>query len=453
MKKEQATDDFTIAARFFTKRALNIDAIARTFSPLWRSKKGFSIKNNGDHIILFSFDNEAEVDRILSSEPWCFDKYLMAFSKINKESALEVCNFNKVSFWVQVYDIPLCYRNKEVAEQICETIGIIQHPKDPPDCDGGSFIRVRVSFDISLPLCRGRLITLDDDREHWVSFKYERLPNLCYWCGRLTHSDKDCEKWIDSEGSLQHEDQQFGAWMRVPPFVAAHKNVVAVPGFFSKKKMETPVQNASTLTSHPHEKNLPLVSEPADNHLMTVNDPCANLGSPAIHGGTNAASDISDLTEPDVSRKPTLQEDFEHLIREIDKDINLFECGNVQEGLSKTSGREQMSDVDSRPSVHSNPTTNWNQAQPTQPIPLSDITNQDPHTYSTQAQAGKKWTRIQRPPIISEPQESNLIIGKRNSLPFPDYTSSPKRRAIETPLYNENTLPSAAADSQPRRQP
>ena len=166
LKKEQAVDDFTIAARLFTKRTMYIDAIARTFSPLWRSKKGFSIKNNGDHIILFSFDNEAEVDRILSSEPLCFDKHLMALSKIKKESSLNECNFNKVSFWVQVYDIPLRYRNKEVAEQICETIGVIQHPKDPPDCDGGSFIRVRVSIDISLPLCRGRLITLDDDREH-----------------------------------------------------------------------------------------------------------------------------------------------------------------------------------------------------------------------------------------------------------------------------------------------
>ena len=203
LKKEQAANDFTIAAKFFTKRALNIDAIARTFSPLWRSKKGFSVKNIGDHIILFSFDNEAEVDRILASEPWCFDKYLMAFSKFSKESALKECNFNKVSFWVQVYDIPLCFRKIEVAEQICETIGIIQHPKDPPERDGGSFIRVRVSIDISLPLCRGRLINLDDDRDCWVSFKYERLPNLCYWCGRLTHSDRDCEKWIDSEGSLQ----------------------------------------------------------------------------------------------------------------------------------------------------------------------------------------------------------------------------------------------------------
>lgn len=127
-------------------------------------------------------------------------------SKYTKDTSLEDCNFNKVSFWVQVYDIPLRFRNKEAAEQICESIGVIQYPKDPLDCDRGSFIRVRVSIDISIPLCQGRFITLDDDKEHWVSFKHECLPNLCYWCGRLTHNDKDCEMWIDNEGSLQPED-------------------------------------------------------------------------------------------------------------------------------------------------------------------------------------------------------------------------------------------------------
>ena len=452
LKKEQATDVFTIAAKFFTKRALNIDAIARTFSPLWRSKNGFSIKNNGDHIILFSFDNEADVDRILSLEPWCFDKYLMAFSRINKETTLEVCNFNQVSFWVQVYNIPLCYRNKEVAEQICEAIGIIQHPKDSPDCDDGSFIRVRVSINISLPLCRGRLITLDDDRVHWVSFKYERLPNLCYWCGRLTHSDKDCEKWFDSEGSLQQEDQQFGAWIRVPPFVAARKSVVEVPGFFAKKKKEIKAQKAPESTSLPLEKSHTVEAEPANNSPATVNASCVNLGSFAFHGGTNGALDSSDWTEHDVSRKPTMQADFEHLIREIDKDINLFECGNGKVGRSNDKGRELSPNEGFRSSAHISPNTSEEQAQSTQPTPLRDITNLDPHLHN-QAQAGKKWTRIQRPSIYSEQQESNLIIGKRNSPPFPDYSSSPKRRAVDTHTHNENPFPSAAADSQPRRQP
>lgn len=49
--------------------------------------------------------------------------------------------------------------------------------------NGGNFIRVRVTLDINLPLCRGRVVTLECGDKRWVAFKYERLPNLCYWCG------------------------------------------------------------------------------------------------------------------------------------------------------------------------------------------------------------------------------------------------------------------------------
>ena len=95
--------------------------------------------------------------------------------------------------------------------------------------DSGSFIRLRVAINISQPLCRVRLITLDNDEVHWVSFKYERLPNVCYWCGCLTHQDKDCEKWIDSEGSLSKEDQHFGPWLRATPVTTSKKGSLSVP--------------------------------------------------------------------------------------------------------------------------------------------------------------------------------------------------------------------------------
>lgn len=210
LRKEQAIAEFAIAARFLTKRPLNIEAIANTFTPLWRAKSGFKIKNLGNHLMLFSFDNMGDVDRILKTEPWSFDKHLVVLTHYDEDTSLNPLELKKVAFWVQVFDIPVRFRNREIAEQICEAIGTIIHPSDAPDSDGGSFIRVRVLVDISLPLCRGRLITLEDGREHWVSFKYEHLPNLCYWCGLLTHGDKDCNKWIDSEGSLQQKDQQFG---------------------------------------------------------------------------------------------------------------------------------------------------------------------------------------------------------------------------------------------------
>ena len=115
LKKEQASSEFSIAARFLTKRPLNIDAIAKTFTPLWRAKSGFKVKHIEEHVILFSFDNKADVDRILAAEPWSFDKSLMVLNRYDKEATLHASDLAKIAFWVQVFDIPLHFRNREVA--------------------------------------------------------------------------------------------------------------------------------------------------------------------------------------------------------------------------------------------------------------------------------------------------------------------------------------------------
>ena len=67
--------------------------------------------------------------------------------------------------------------------------------------------------------------------ESWTSFKYERLPNLCYWCGRLTHHNKGCSIWLNRKGTLRESDQQFGSWLRVVTPNLAKKTVVRVAGY------------------------------------------------------------------------------------------------------------------------------------------------------------------------------------------------------------------------------
>ena len=78
-----------------------------------------------------------------------------------------------------------------VAEMLCKPPEQILTLPNAKTEECGGFMRVRVMVDISQPLCRGRMVALDDNRELCVSFKYERLPNLYYWCGRLTHNDRD----------------------------------------------------------------------------------------------------------------------------------------------------------------------------------------------------------------------------------------------------------------------
>ena len=75
-------------------------------------------------------------------------------------------------------------------------------------------------------------------KQVWISFKYERIPNLCYWCGQLTHDNKDFELWIDSEGTRKLEQCEFGPQLRAPPFVVARKNAIMVPDYYAAKKKE-----------------------------------------------------------------------------------------------------------------------------------------------------------------------------------------------------------------------
>ena len=100
-----------------------MDAVARTFKPLWRADSGFTVSKEGSHMALFVFDNKDDGDRILSSEPWSFDKYLVVLERYERQTPLEELKFDKASFWVQVHNIPIGYRNKSVVEDIYEVIG------------------------------------------------------------------------------------------------------------------------------------------------------------------------------------------------------------------------------------------------------------------------------------------------------------------------------------------
>lgn len=66
-----------------------MDAVARTFKPLWRANNGFTVSSEGSHRVLFVFDNKDGVDRILSSERWSFDKSLVVLQRYDRLTPLD----------------------------------------------------------------------------------------------------------------------------------------------------------------------------------------------------------------------------------------------------------------------------------------------------------------------------------------------------------------------------
>lgn len=128
--------------------------------------------------------------------------------------------------------MPVRFMSRKVAENICETIGEVTWSIGANTEDGGSFIWVMMIVDITQPLCWGRLITLENGEKSWIVFKYECLPNICYWCGCLDHDDKDCDIWIDSKGSLPLSQPQFGLVYVLPLNKPFSNNVIHVPGYY-----------------------------------------------------------------------------------------------------------------------------------------------------------------------------------------------------------------------------
>ena len=148
--------------------------------------------------------------------------------------------------------------NKIVAKGLCSGIGEVC-PSDFSVMEGGDHVRVRVILDTSKPLCRGHQISLDGGNMGWVSFKYERLPTICFWGGCLTQGERDCEQWITSEGSLTVEDRKYETWLRAPLSNHIKKSTIVVPGFYQQKKdSKASWAEGSKPASNPHQPSSPV---------------------------------------------------------------------------------------------------------------------------------------------------------------------------------------------------
>ena len=149
------------------------------------------------------------------------------------------------------------------------------------DKDEGRFMRVKVKLDISLPLCRGRVVTFESGKKIWVSFKYERLPNLCYWCGRLTHSDKECPLWIQSKGTLTMDQRQFSQSLRAPPYRATNKPIVFIPSYYDDLADSTYNEGDGGTGSHEvgeGNANEPTAASPSPITEMDTHEEVINAG-------------------------------------------------------------------------------------------------------------------------------------------------------------------------------
>ncbi|XP_030959221.1 uncharacterized protein LOC115981195 [Quercus lobata] len=183
-----------LAGKFLTHRIINKEAVLRTFKSLWRTQKPFHIYDVGENKMIFEFETDTDLERVLEYEPWTYDKHLVIFQRIDNASTVTSLAFNKCTFWAQIHDLPIKSMTSELGMSIGNSISKAVCVAKPNN-DGviGCFLHVRVTLNVSKPLSRGRKLKDNGVVVGWASFHYEGFPNFCYWCGCLLHEYRECE--------------------------------------------------------------------------------------------------------------------------------------------------------------------------------------------------------------------------------------------------------------------
>lgn len=104
--------------------------------------------------------------------------------------------------------MPLGMMNKRAGEMIGDLVGeVLEVDADDRESVIGQFLRVKVKLDIWKPLMRG--VTLDmgiDGKEEmkWCPLVYEYLPDFCYTCGLIGHTDWSCDVQLEKGVTQQY---------------------------------------------------------------------------------------------------------------------------------------------------------------------------------------------------------------------------------------------------------
>ncbi|KAI5018080.1 hypothetical protein ZWY2020_042968 [Hordeum vulgare] len=215
--------------KVLSEKLAHPDAIRLSLGRVWCPIKGIDCKEVGENLFVFRFNQESGKRRALEDGPWMFEKDLVVVEDYDPGKRPEDYAFNEVPICVRIFSLPLGMMNVHAAEVIGNIIGSYVEADVGGNGEAmGGFMRVKIRMNIDKPIMRGimldeastgtgqkqkRNMNIDGGREEeegaWCRFEYEFLPDFCYVCGLVGHSEKMCEMRMGTG-----EQAQFGCWLR-----------------------------------------------------------------------------------------------------------------------------------------------------------------------------------------------------------------------------------------------
>lgn len=136
--------------KILTQRSINLEALRKNLRMLWKPNKGVQISKLEDEVFLIEFGDEKDKKKVLDMCPWSSEKQLVIIQDFEGELTPKELDRKWVPFWIQIYNLPLKSRTKEIGWAIGSSLGSVLD-MDMPDSgvQWGKCLRVRVRIDVT----------------------------------------------------------------------------------------------------------------------------------------------------------------------------------------------------------------------------------------------------------------------------------------------------------------
>ncbi|XP_028122322.1 uncharacterized protein LOC114319496 [Camellia sinensis] len=201
------TSHLCLIGKILAPKPLNTQAVQRILSGAWKTCASVNISAWPDNVFLFSFGNLDDRALILQQTPWSIMGNLLVLQPLQVGKTISEMDFSLCPFWVQVHDLPMEKMTRKNGQIIAVKIGNLIGVEAPSDglLLARSFLRLRVEINVTAPLPKGFMLKRQTAhssklKDTWVEFKYERLSDFCYDCGRIGHKKPACKFVSREEG-------------------------------------------------------------------------------------------------------------------------------------------------------------------------------------------------------------------------------------------------------------
>lgn len=186
-------NELTLVGGLISVKSINFKAILLVLTTAWNLRPNLQIKPLYCNKITCSFTCIEDLHRITETGPWAVKGAVLSLQQWNPNLILKELDFYLCPFWIQIHNLTPNCMNEDNIMKIRNFAGqFIRFDEASQNTIVRKFLHIKVLVNTKKGLKSRCHFRREDGSQLWFKFKCERLSDLCYWCGKIDHTETAC---------------------------------------------------------------------------------------------------------------------------------------------------------------------------------------------------------------------------------------------------------------------